>query len=51
MTSISVARRLSNQQMELSKARYLRRPSRLIFSWVGRAAAVAQRLRSSFAVR
>jgi hypothetical protein len=32
---------LPNQQMELPKARYLRRPPRLIFGWVGRAAAVA----------
>jgi hypothetical protein len=42
---------LPNQQMELTKARYLRRPPRLIFDLAGRAAAVAQRLRSSFAIR
>jgi hypothetical protein len=33
-----------NQHLQLTKARYLRRPPRLIFGRAGRAAAVAQRL-------
>jgi hypothetical protein len=37
--------------MKLSKVRYLLRLPRLIIGWLGRAAAVAQGLRSSFAVR
>jgi hypothetical protein len=36
----------SNQHLQLTKARYLRPPPRLIFDWNSRAASAAQRLYS-----
>jgi hypothetical protein len=39
----------SNKQMDLTRSRYLRQPPRLILEFTGRAAAVAERPRRSFA--